>query len=530
MSTLRPFEPIREIAFRRESGYTEPMSSRYVYAAAALLSLAAVYGCFCRVPLIFDGAYQFDMTLAMQRPYVYLTRFHTWFLWWPTVWASRVTDNVMLLQSLFGLPFLLAPAIGLLLSWWMVHRAAPHQIIWVVFGVAAGTLPGQIFVINDSILQLHLFWPVLMGMLSPLNGPKRIVIALLIVFQFPHPIGAPLFLGAAVATGLLAIVDLRHRRRFILRAALMLSLLPWPGRRSSLPIMCRNGATLRAGASQLDHRHGPMAGVRPRCAAGWIAMDLGGGGPGLPSAFCQEVQRHGRNRHRRHRVAAGGTRSDGMALLAHGPDVDWGGAIDYRRWAGPLTAPFFALAALEGLIDAWRVNRPHASDFSPVIHRDNAGGTLPRQNSSSPELQPRAVTPNQPRFHRGPMAVALTLLFVAVFGMQCAAWDRLTTRLMSDVRAYPSAVVPMAAPQLVWIRRTPLAHWATGNYVSAMLGKTPDKVFLDPYTEIIFNERPRRWTFYVSWPDSPPGPAGWFDFRPLLRKLDEERSTTQARQ
>ena len=56
--------------------------------------------------MIWDGAYQFNATLIMQRPYFYLTRFHTFFLWWPTVWASRVTTNMTLLETIYGLPFL----------------------------------------------------------------------------------------------------------------------------------------------------------------------------------------------------------------------------------------------------------------------------------------------------------------------------------------------------------------------------------------------------------------------------------------
>src|SRR5580658_6991312 len=98
------------------------MSARYVYAVVAILALTAAYACWCRAPLIWDGAYQFNATLIMPRPYFYLTRFHTFFLWYPTVWASGFTSNVDLLQTIYGLPFLLAPVVALLLSWWMVGK------------------------------------------------------------------------------------------------------------------------------------------------------------------------------------------------------------------------------------------------------------------------------------------------------------------------------------------------------------------------------------------------------------------------
>ena len=197
------------------------MSGRCVFGVGAILLLTAAFACWCRAPLLWDGAYQFNATLIQESPYHYLTRFHSYLLWWPTVWAAHFTSNVTILQSIYGLPFLLAPLIGLLMSWWMVKDDAPRLILWAIFGVAIGTLPGQIFVINDSIFQQHLFWPIFMGMLVPLSWPKRAAIAALVVFQFVHPIGIFLLAGAACAAGLLASANPDDRRRFIRRAVVM---------------------------------------------------------------------------------------------------------------------------------------------------------------------------------------------------------------------------------------------------------------------------------------------------------------------
>ena len=41
---------------------------RFIHWIAAILTLTAVYACWCRAPLIWDGAYQFNATLIMQRP------------------------------------------------------------------------------------------------------------------------------------------------------------------------------------------------------------------------------------------------------------------------------------------------------------------------------------------------------------------------------------------------------------------------------------------------------------------------------
>ena len=86
------------------------MNRHTVLAVVAILTGAALIACAAQLPLIWDGGYQLAATLVEQRPYFYLTRFHSWFLWWPTVWLSRVTDNPTLLVFAYGLPFLLAPA------------------------------------------------------------------------------------------------------------------------------------------------------------------------------------------------------------------------------------------------------------------------------------------------------------------------------------------------------------------------------------------------------------------------------------
>src|SRR5438270_393744 len=159
-------------------------SDRFVYWVALVLTATAAYACWCGTPMIFDGAYQLFYSLRAQEPYKYLTRFHSWVLWWPCVWLSRYTTNYTALVTAYGLPFLLAPVVGVLGSWWVVRRHAPWLIVWAVFGIAAATLPGQVFVINDSIFQQHLFWPIFLGAMVPLKAWQRITLLVLAVFQF----------------------------------------------------------------------------------------------------------------------------------------------------------------------------------------------------------------------------------------------------------------------------------------------------------------------------------------------------------
>src|SRR6476660_7978045 len=77
--------------------------------AVALLAFTGIFACVCDAPMIWDGAYQFAFSLIKQRPYFYLTRFHSYVLWLPMVWLSRFTDNLTVLKFAYGLPFTLAP-------------------------------------------------------------------------------------------------------------------------------------------------------------------------------------------------------------------------------------------------------------------------------------------------------------------------------------------------------------------------------------------------------------------------------------
>ncbi|HZL35235.1 MAG TPA: hypothetical protein VFC78_07990, partial [Tepidisphaeraceae bacterium] len=334
------------------------MTGRYVYWIAGILALTAGYACWCRAPLIWDGAYQLNTMLIMQHPYVYLTRFHTWFLWWPTVWASHLTSNMIVLQTVYGLPFLLAPAIGLLLSWWIVRREAPHLILWVVFGVAAATLPGQIFVINDSIFQQHMFWPVFVGLFVPLTWPKRIVLFALAAFQFVHPLGVALLLGGALAAGGVAIVDVEHRRRLLFRAGLLALLCVMAVAKieitNHLPqwrdTYAQQEATwTNAKQRWLDAVRGlPLDGLNCMYAAGALAQPL--------------FKRRWRNA-----PPVAGILAMVFAAVASVFWIQWaarpywGSAIDYRRWVGPLTAPFFLAGALEVFLRARRRQAAFAS-------------------------------------------------------------------------------------------------------------------------------------------------------------------------
>ena len=114
--------------------------------------------------------------------------------------------------------------------------------------------------------------------------------------------------------------------------------------------------------------------------------------------------------------------------------------------------------------------------------------------------------------------------FAVVLSIQSIVWLGMTRRLMRDVAQSPTAVVPWSA--ISWTRDTALYHWGTASYVFALEGREPRHLVLDPgevdstkQWEILRRDPPAipLSSFTPVSPD--PGPAGWFDFRPMLKHI-----------
>lgn len=477
-------------------GASTTLSSRTVFQIAALMVLSAAYGCYCRAPLIWDGAYQFDMSLWAQHPYVYKSRFHTFFLWWPMVWASRHTSNIMLLQALFGLPFLLAPLAGFLGAWWMVKRHHPGLMIWAAFGILASPLPGQIFVINDSLFQLHLFWPIFMAMFVPLSAPKVIFLAILAMFEFAHPLGIVLFLGAAIAAAGTAQFDRPRRRTLLIRAGIFLL----------LAVAATGKVVLNDYIPAWHDEYAKQEATLLQAALRWYASVYGAPLIGLlclygAGALALAIRWW-------HRPAASQialARRTALFLTVATAVLwfywawffkQWAGAIDYRRWVGPLTAPFFALATAEVCIES---RRPPGAQTANTVY---------------------------PSSFRDQLGLILAVMFTLVLGIQYTSWRMVGDRLLRELDAYPVAVMPDDLPTLHWTWWTPIGHWGSENFVTALQGKRPMKVFLHHDQELnlqLFCGEPPNWQNYLSRPYWPPGPQGWFDFLPLLARWQSQK-------
>jgi len=472
---------------------SDPLASlqswnRTAYGAAIILTAAGIFACLCDTPMIWDGAYQFCFSLIRQQPYFYLTRFHSYILWLPVVLLSHVTTNLTVLKLTYGLPFALAPAASVLLSWWIVRLRAPRLIIWAIFGTAAA-LPGQIFIINDSIFQQHMFWPVFLGLLVPLNRRQAVVVSLLAIFQLSHQIGLVLLTGAAATAALFSIGATARRKELLTKSAIALFLavialwkiLHFPDSYAQREFTWeRVHEAWRWGVEGY-----PLRGLYFMWAAG-AAM--------LLRRLLSAPRWDG------HRLAIGS--AAGCCVIAAAiiwtiwaiDSHKWCTAVNYRRWVVPLTVPFYVFALLDARFISCRRS---------VVLSENG-----------PAWPLNLV-----------IGCGVAAVFALVLSVQSIVWVRLTRHLQHDVESYPRTIVPWS--QIAWTHDTALYHWSTTAYVFVLESRQPRRLLLDPDSAnavaqlaMVHSDPP---SIPLSWftPMPPtPGPAGWFDFRPMLERID----------
>jgi hypothetical protein len=424
----------------------------------AALTLAGLIACFCDLALTWDGGAQFCYTLSGGRPYVYGARFFSAIVWQPVIWLAHFTDDLALLRSCYGLPLCLAPAAGAALSWWMIRRTASALYPWAVLGICVPSALAQVFVINESIFQQNLFWPVFLGLLVPLNWPRRVVLAALLVFQFSHPQGLILLAGTAAGLWLLARekespdASRHHTRALAVTALAALCLL-------RIVLVADPEAARQADIGMVFVLFWQALAGWP--LVGWLCVVSA---VGLLAA------------ERSARVAAALVVLAAAAWLWWASDPQhWVKALDGRRFVVALGAPFF--------YGAWR------SAFT---------GT-----------RRRPIAPHLPL-----CALTLALVFLATHAVQAFTWQALMNRLLATLEADPRAIIPRE--ELTWIRGTPLDHWALGSQVIAKLGG--QKLVLDAAARAAIEEKPPRVQIgYDAWVAPAPGPLGYFDFRPALK-------------
>lgn len=461
-----------------------PVHPRVIHFILVLLAFTALFVCWCGLPLIWDGAYQFAATLHARQPYVYLTRFHTAVLWQPLVWLSRVTDDLRLLTLAFGLPFCAAPFVSLAVSWWLVRKAAPELMLWAVLGVCGAGLCGQVFIINDSMWQQTLFWPVLLAMLVPLTVPQRVAVALLGAAQLVHQAGV-VMLGVATAGAILAAVVARAPWRESVMKPLAIGTL--------LVLAIAKAAWISSPALAGRYFDSYAAQQATWAEAARLWRD-GVEGPPLIGLVCvwTAAALHFFKPVRVRWLAIA------LTLAACGIWIWWGleparwiAAISYRRWVVPIAMPFYLLAIADSI------------------------------------RRPRGAAPPGARRECDIAALAVAAAFCTVLCAQAISWAGMLERFRGELRRHPGAVVTRGG--MPWIEGTPMDHWGLTAAAMLLQGKTPQTYFaFDEASAAAARAAPPVIHLSPGHLLSPePGPAGWFDHRPILRTLRREREYEQ---
>ena len=469
-------------------------ATRAVWLTCGLLLAAALVACACGFPLIWDGAYQLAVSLVEQKPYFYQTRFHSWLLWWPCVALSRITGNLTALTFAFGLPFIAAPAVSLWLSWRVVRRHRPELITWAAFGVAIAGLPGQAFVINDSIWQQTMFWPVFLGALVPLSRRGMIVLGVLALFQLSHQAGVLLLLAATLASLASDAPTPKSLQAQLGKFALFSVLFLFAVMKAIwVAVPALSGALHDSYASQRmswnelskTFRDGALGPPLYGMLAMWFA------------AFAPFARSRGVRRLGFVAIFAAGVL---WAWWAAEP-ARWAGAINFRRWVVPFAVPFMIAAFV-------------ATRRTLEIPAAFAGGVT----VAKPEMQVAfsfAAPKRRTDFYA--LAPLVGLVFFSVITLQSLGWRRLTARLVADVANDARLVVPHSA--VPWVARTPMDHWGMTALVALHEGRQPQKYFAFNADDdaAVRSGKIRigdRHTISAA-----PGPAGFFDHRPLLDRL-----------
>jgi hypothetical protein len=385
---------------------------------------------------------------------------------------------------------------SLWLSWRVVRKHRPELITWAAFGVAVASLPGQAFVINDSIWQQTMFWPVFLGALVPLSRRGSLVLGSLALFQLSHQSGILLLLAAALASLAteMPAPKVIHAQfgKFVLLAMLFLLAVAkavWVAIPALSGALYDSYAAERMSWDELATTF--RDGVRGPPLYGLLAMWFAAFSP---FAQTRIVRRLGV-----------------LAVLAAGvlwawwavEPARWAGAINYRRWVVPAALPFM----LATLFAARRGLEPPAA-FT--------GGVTVEKSEMQVAFSFAAPKPRTDHYALAPL---IGVVFCAVVTLQSFGWRRLTERLLDDVarKRYEYAIVPRK--EVSWIERTPMDHWGMTALVALHGGKQPPKYLaFNAEAEAAFREG-KIWLGGRHTITAAPGPAGWFDHRPLLERL-----------
>lgn len=450
-----------------------------------LMSGALLIAVIAGAALSWDGsAYLFEM-LDKQAPFTPNNRLINVPLQLPVLFVNRFTDNLFLLETIFGLMYVLVPLVALVAAWWITRRQAPSLFVWAVFGIGLGTLPGQFLLVAEANMVLQLYWPIVFAILLGMQTRFIPIVVLFGAIILPsHPYATPLF---GIATVLAFSTGLRFREE---RHKLWLWALVFG--------IATSGAMLRFWllrtgyeTTQLDP--GQFIGViqlalTPLLITALVLM----GGVAALVLVTPLVEKYYNRRSVLVLYAF-----EFLGIVAVGIVLTiWAAIPRTWSWANKFTVValfttmfFVAAAALEHL-----------------SYRHDVATSTPHQCK-----------------HRLRTMQTIAVVFCCVLLVQSLSWMNMLQQLRSTIDQSPWACIS-AAP-VAWLQKTPLDQWALSYAAILVQGRVPQKVVVD-------GDLCGTATFTKGIPLDEFGPrpwqGGWFNLLPLSQQIIAERDSMRG--
>ncbi len=470
----------------RAAAADEPTRDGHFHAWAyfGLTAVGLIYAALCGAGLSWDSSGLLFESLDKQTPLIPNGRLIAFPLQLPVLLASHVTDNLVVLQTIFGLSYLAVPLIALATAWWIVRDTARPLFVWAALGIGLVMLPGQFNVTEEANIALQLFWPVLLALLT---GMRRVhvplVLALALAILFSHPYAIGLFAVTsvvAVAMGLRGADQSRRLRWWALGFAALAAL-----------------ALFRFLQSTYDTQQVSQGGLLWSLTVSTVGLPLVALSGALLAAAALFAAPFARQRGRQ-RLARALRAIEVVGIVAVAVSlVLWARDPHLWRWANKFDYPaLFAslyvmgLAVVEGLVHARETLR--GVDLAVKL-----------------DWRRRAKT-----------IQAIALVFSIVLCVQGAAWFSLTGRLRDTLDQSAWSCVSMAS--LGWLQSTPLNEFATPDRSILLQGRTPQKVVLsgNGCGDTTFSGGVSLNQYYLrGWQ------TGWFNLQPLRQRLLAEQDT-----
>lgn len=403
-----------------------------------LVSAALIFAAVSGGSLLWDGSYYMYRIVDTHIPFERFPGSLTLILALPVLLATDLTNQIPVLQAVFGLTYALIPILSLALSWWIVRREAPALFIWPALGIGIGTLMLQLHFVAEPILAIQLFWPLAMAILT---RSRRLVYLVVIVLSlailFAHPLSVLLFGLAAIMALAVGWRDPVDRTQKGLMAIGMVGLAV--------------AATIKYWPLQARFE---TEAITPAGVQSSFGLSM----PGLPTfaflgiytvaviIFIGPLLRRNVSSWWRlflYALEFAGLVAIGALFSLWASDVRWWeNAITFRAASLFISLPFIGAAVLESLIHgpAW------------------------------------FASPEGDWGHRIKTTQIVGIIFAIVLVQQSISWIGLTNQLRETIAQSSTACISSSA--IPKSARTPLGHWTATSYSLLLQGMTPEKVIL----------------------------------------------------